>query len=85
MEFVAKVDSRGRVLIPKEVREKLKIRGMVKLRVEGNKLILVPITDPLEELTANVVRGTINVAQEIREFRRVAEEEALRRLKERWS
>ncbi len=85
METIGRVDSKGRILIPKEIREELGIKNLVKLRVEEGKLVITPIVDPLEELTANVVKGTSNVAQEIRRLRRLAEEEAVQRLRERWS
>ncbi len=85
MEIIGRVDSKGRILIPKEIREELGIKNLVKLRVEEGRLVITPIVDPLEELTANVAKGTSNVAQEIRRLRRLAEEEAMRRLRERWS
>ncbi len=83
--MICRVDGKGRILIPKEVREKLGIRSLVKLRVEKDRLILIPVNDPLEELTANVVKGTSDVAREIRGLRRVAEREALREVESRWS
>lgn len=85
METIGRVDSKGRILIPKEIREVLGIKNLVKLRVEEGKLVITPVADPLEELIANVVKGTSDVAQEIRSLRRLAEEEAIQRLRERWS
>ena len=85
MELTVRVDSKGRILIPKEVRERLGIKGAVKLKVEENRIIVTPLADPLEALTASVIKGTSDVAREIRALRRAAEEEALRRLSERWS
>ncbi len=73
-----RVDDKGRILIPKEIREKLGIKNIVKIKVEGDKLVITPIRDPLHILTASVMKGTRDVASEIRSLRRAAEEEAFK-------
>ncbi|ARM76686.1 AbrB/MazE/SpoVT family DNA-binding domain-containing protein [Acidianus manzaensis] len=40
MEYEVRVDEKGRILIPKEVREKLNITNVVKLKVENNMIII---------------------------------------------
>lgn len=41
-EFILKVDDRGRITIPKEVRELLKSKRL-KLKIEDGKIILEPV------------------------------------------
>ncbi|MQL56646.1 AbrB/MazE/SpoVT family DNA-binding domain-containing protein [Acidianus ambivalens] len=43
VEYLVKVDEKGRIVIPKEVREKLGIRGAMKMVIEGDKILLIPI------------------------------------------
>ena len=83
MEFILKVDEKGRILIPGEVRTLLNIKGAVHVKVEGDKLIIRPIKDPIEELASHVTQGTTDVEKEIRGLREVALKEALRRSGER--
>jgi len=85
MDIMARVDDKGRILIPKEIRDRLGIKNMVKIRVEEDKIVIIPVRDPLHLLTASVVKGTRDVASEIRSLRRTAEEEAFKGLDERWS
>ena len=85
MEFILKVDSKGRILIPSEIRSMLNIKGAVYARVKDGKLIIEPIKDPIDVLTSSVIRGTIDVEKEIRELRQVAFKEAVEKVEERWS
>jgi len=55
----------------------------VHVKVEGDKLIIRPIKDPIEELASHVTQGTTDVEKEIRGLREVALKEALRRSGER--
>jgi len=41
-EFILKIDDRGRITIPKEVRELLKSKRL-KLKIEDGKIILEPL------------------------------------------
>ena len=41
-EFILKIDDRGRITIPKEVRELLKSKRL-KLKIEEGKIILEPV------------------------------------------
>ena len=85
MEFILRVDSKGRILIPSEVRSMLNIKGVVRARIEDGKLIIEPIKDPIDLLVSSVVRGTTDVEKEIRGLRRAALEEVVKRVEERWS
>ncbi|MCP8308652.1 MAG: AbrB/MazE/SpoVT family DNA-binding domain-containing protein [archaeon] len=77
-ETLVKVDKRGRAVLPLKVRRELKIRNIVKIRVEEGKVILTPVEDPLETLGKIVVKGTKDVEKEIRRLRRRAEKELLK-------
>jgi len=85
LEFILRVDSKGRILIPSEVRSMLNIKGVVRARIEDGKLIIEPIKDPIDLLVSSVVRGTTDVEKEIRGLRRAALEEVVKRVEERWS
>ncbi|QIW24455.1 hypothetical protein EWF20_10025 [Sulfolobus sp. S-194] len=43
-EYLLSVDEKGRIVIPKEVREGLNITGKVRLVVEDDKIELLPYT-----------------------------------------
>lgn len=49
-EVEVTIDEKGRILIPKETREKigLKPRGKARLKVEKEKLVIMPPTSPEE-------------------------------------
>ena len=84
MEFILKVDNKGRILIPSEIRTALGIKNVVSVRVKDGKLIIKPIKDPIDALTSSVVRGTVDVEKQISELRRTTLREAMKRVKERW-
>lgn len=81
MELLLKVDEKGRILIPRALREKLGIGRLVRARVEEGRIVIEPVGDPLELLERAVVKGTEDVEREIGELRRIAEAE-LRKLAE---
>ncbi len=85
MELILKIDSKGRILIPADIRESLGFKRAVRARVEEGKLVLEPLGDPLKELTSTVIKGSRDIEREIVGFRRIAEKEALKRVHERWS
>ena len=78
-DVFVKVDNKGRILIPQRIRRKLNIKNLVGIKVQGKKLIIEPIEDPLDSLERVVVRGTSDVEQEIGKLRRIAERELLKR------
>jgi AbrB family looped-hinge helix DNA binding protein len=79
VELLLKVDKKGRMLIPKALRERLGLRSVVRAKVEEGRIVLEPVRDPIELLEKAVVKGTEDVEKEIVELRGVAERE-LRRI-----
>lgn len=75
VETFARVDKKGRVLIPSKIREELNIKNIVEIEVQGRKIILKPVEDPLDSLEKVVVKGTKDVEKEISTLRRIAERE----------
>jgi len=84
MEFILRVDRKGRILIPSQVRSMLSIKEAVKAYIDGERLIIEAVKDPIENLTSTVLRGTVDVEAEIRELRQLSWKEAVKRVKERW-
>jgi AbrB family looped-hinge helix DNA binding protein len=82
VEQVLRVDEKGRVLLPKALRKKLGINRLVKARVEGNRIILEPLADPVELLMKAVIKGTEDVELEISELRRTAENQVKKLIEE---
>ncbi|MCD6357189.1 MAG: AbrB/MazE/SpoVT family DNA-binding domain-containing protein [Thermoproteales archaeon] len=75
-----RVDAKGRITLPKEFREALSIRegDELLLSIRGNRIIVERCEDPFKVLEE--VLGDLTFE---RGLRRVAEEEALRLVKER--
>ena len=82
-EVVVKVDDRGRVVLPASIREKLGIGRSVKMKVEEDYIILMPVKDPLNTLQELVVKGTKDVESEIKQLRKRAEEELFKEVVKR--
>jgi len=74
-EITVKVDRRGRIVIPSNIRRRFNIRNIVKIVVKGEEIVLKPVEDPLESLKKLVLKGTTDVEKEIRRLRKVAEHE----------
>ncbi|NON62084.1 AbrB/MazE/SpoVT family DNA-binding domain-containing protein [Acidianus sp. DSM 29099] len=43
MEYILRVDEKGRIVIPKDVRERLNISNVVKLVVKDNEVFIRPL------------------------------------------
>ncbi|MEM0235594.1 AbrB/MazE/SpoVT family DNA-binding domain-containing protein [Thermofilum sp.] len=61
------VDDKGRVLIPKEVRDKvgLKAGGKARMKVENEKIIIMPPISPeefIEEMEGCIKEGTSKIS-----------------------
>lgn len=78
MEYLVRIDDKGRIVIPLEIRKKFKLRKLVILRVENDKIIIQPIKDPIEMLTSTIIKGSRDIEKEIPKLRKIAEEEALK-------
>jgi len=70
---LVRMDEKGRVLIPLKIRRRLGMKNLVRIRVEGEKVILEPVPDPLDIIKGLVVKGTEDVEREIRGLRKIAE------------
>ncbi|MBS7657991.1 AbrB/MazE/SpoVT family DNA-binding domain-containing protein [Candidatus Bathyarchaeota archaeon] len=73
--MILRVDEKGRVLIPSNIRKQLNIKNIVEISVKEGEVVLKPVEDPLKSLEKLVVKGTRDVEKEIREMRKVAERE----------
>jgi bifunctional DNA-binding transcriptional regulator/antitoxin component of YhaV-PrlF toxin-antitoxin module len=82
VEQVLRVDEKGRVLLPGALRKKLGINRLVKARIEGNRIILEPVADPVELLMKAVIKGTEDIELEISELRRTAENQVKKLIEE---
>jgi len=66
---ILELDSKGRLTLPKEVRESLGIRDKILVINAGDHLKIIPLpSDPL-----GVLHGALNVRKSFRELRRSAE------------
>ncbi|NIQ06071.1 MAG: AbrB/MazE/SpoVT family DNA-binding domain-containing protein [Candidatus Korarchaeota archaeon] len=61
-----KMDERGRVVIPKEIRERFQAE-LFEVKVEGNKISLVPLTDPLTTLQKKLSKSSTKSIDELAE------------------
>jgi AbrB family looped-hinge helix DNA binding protein len=77
MSSLAKVDERGRLVIPSEIRRHLRIGSTVRLQEKEGKLELIPVSDPLKNLKGSVkMRVTAKQLDELAES--ILRKEALR-------
>jgi len=79
MSVRVRVDSKGRVVLPKEFRDALGIRegDELVLVLKGGRVIIEKAEDPLK-----VLEEVLEGLSFSRELRRVAEEEGLKEVKE---
>ncbi|MEM1542452.1 MAG: AbrB/MazE/SpoVT family DNA-binding domain-containing protein [Ignisphaera sp.] len=75
MEVIVRIDAKGCIMIPSDIRKKLGIDNIVRLRVEEDKIIVERIKDPIEFLELSVVSGTNDVEMEIGMLRKAIDEE----------
>ncbi|MCD6592462.1 AbrB/MazE/SpoVT family DNA-binding domain-containing protein [Candidatus Bathyarchaeota archaeon] len=74
-EVTVKVDRKGRIVIPSNIRKKFNIKNVVKLIAKEGEITLKPVEDPLKSLEKLVVKGTTDVEKEIQRLHRIAERE----------
>ncbi len=43
MEVVGRLDARGRLTIPKEIREEARLGDLVRIRLEGGRVVIEPL------------------------------------------
>ena len=73
-----KVDRKGRIVIPSNIRRLFNIKNLVKIIVRGEEITLKPVEDPLKSLEKLVIKGTTDVEEEIQRLHRMAERELQR-------
>lgn len=75
------VSERGQVVIPKEIREKLGLRRgtVLKVWVEGKRVILEPATEPPEEI---FVRAGSGVTERILKEAKISSNKAAKLLRD---
>ena len=73
MEIILKLDKKGRIHIPVEIRRQLGLEGAVRARVEGDRLILEPLRNPLDRLVELIVDDMGDIEEDIVIFRGKAE------------
>jgi len=74
-EITVKVDRKGRMVIPSNIRRQFNIKNIVKIIVKGEEIILKPVEDPLKSLEKLIIKGTTDVERDIQRLRRAAERE----------
>jgi len=77
-EVTVKVDRKGRIVIPSNIRRRFNIKNLVKIIVRGEEITLKPVEDPLKSLEKLVIKGTTDVEEEIQRLHRMAERELQR-------
>ncbi len=75
-----KVDDKGRIQVPKKIRERLGIKDTVKAKLKGRSLIIEAEDDPLEELGKIVKTRFKDLEKELPTLRKAAEEQAFKEL-----
>jgi AbrB family looped-hinge helix DNA binding protein len=73
-----KVDSKGRIQIPKDVREELGIKGEVSARIEDGTVKIEPVERVLDRLSREVRFNFKGVEEDMPKLRRSAEKELLK-------
>jgi len=74
-EITVKVDRKGRMVIPSNIRRRFNIKNIVKIIVKEEEIILKPVEDPLKSLEKLIIKGTTDVERDIQRLRRAAERE----------
>jgi AbrB family looped-hinge helix DNA binding protein len=73
-----KVDSKGRIQVPKELRQELGIGKEVSVRIEGGTMTIEPVERLFDRLASEVRFNFKSVATELPRLRKAAEEELLK-------
>jgi len=59
-----KVSSKGQIVIPEEIRKKLRLQkgSLLKVVLDGNKIVLMPAVEPPEEAIVSAERRAVKQA-----------------------
>jgi AbrB family looped-hinge helix DNA binding protein len=74
-----RVDSKGRIQVPKEFRDKLGIRDEVSVVIENGTMTIEPIDRIFDRLAGEVKFNFKSVGEELPRLRRAAQEELFKR------
>ena len=74
-EVTVKIDRKGRIVIPTNIRRQFNIKNVVKIIVKEGEITLKPVEDPLKSIEKLVIKGTTDVEREIQRLHRIAERE----------
>ena len=74
-EVTVKIDRKGRIVIPSNIRRQFNIKNVVKIIVKEGEITLKPVEDPLKSIEKLVIKGTTDVEREIQRLHRIAERE----------
>ncbi len=74
-----RVDSKGRIQVPRELREQLGIREEVSVKIEDGMMIIEPVERVFDRLASEIRFNFKSVGTELPKLRKAAEEELLRR------
>jgi AbrB family looped-hinge helix DNA binding protein len=78
MAYLLKLDKKGRLTLPAEVKRRLNIRTLVRLEDRGDRLEIVPVQDPLEKLKGSA-KIHISSSEELDELaEKIVSKESLR-------
>jgi len=61
LEFILKDNSKGRILIPSEIRRSLGIKDAIIARIEDKKIIIELFKDPIDLLTSSIIVSTKDI------------------------
>ncbi len=75
------VDSKGRIHLPKKLRERLGLQKVAKATISDNKLVIEPASDPLDELAAQLDFTFTSIADELPSLKRIAEKQLIKEAK----
>jgi AbrB family looped-hinge helix DNA binding protein len=59
---LVRVDERGRIVIPSQIKKRLKIGSTVRLEEKGGRLEVIPVSDPLKNLKGSA-KARVNAKQ----------------------
>lgn len=75
-----RVDSKGRIQVPKELREQLGIRKEVTVKIENGTMTIEPVERVFDRLASEVRFNFKSVAEDLPRLRKAAEDELLKQM-----
>jgi AbrB family looped-hinge helix DNA binding protein len=75
MPKVVKVDNKGRIIIPKDLREKAGIKDLVSITMHNDHVAVYSEKDPFDEIAESVRIDVKNIRKEAVKLSKIAEKE----------